>query len=62
MATSHDHAGRVARKRNGWKPDQDLVTQKVFCDHQIEVAVELHEQRTKQIEQITTELERKVMR
>ena len=62
MATSHDHAGRIARKRNGWKPDQDLVTQRVHCDYQIEVAVELHEQRTKQIEQIEKLIERKVMR
>jgi hypothetical protein len=62
MATSHDHAGRIARKRNPWKPDQDLVTQRVHCDHQIEVAEELNEQRTKQIEQLEKLIERKVMR
>jgi len=59
-ATTHDVALEKAMKRNWWKPDQIIVTQRCYHVGQDEVAESLNKSRTKDIEKFDSLMRRKV--
>jgi hypothetical protein len=59
-ATTHDAALEIGKKRNWWKPEDELVTARAWTDATAETAQELNKARTKDIETFDSLMRRKV--